>query len=382
MTLWALASMTALGGAVSFIRPALADVPVGYMGKPFDPATAGGPKLPPGTKGGPYAIPGRLDFVNYDLGGEGVGYHQSEHAQRGGAGYRTDTPPTATFSLTSDCVPNGGGPPCQNVWYDTSATLDGTPYPTATTADFSVGAVHTGDWFNFTVDVATTGTYSLSSTWATGSGPPGGEGGNGTMGLSVLSNGTQLTTWSAIFPNFDTEADYHHWKAYPNFASVTLTAGPQVIRLQSEATALQLDYVDFALVTGDGGLGDDEGGAGVPGASDASASTDSSPGSSGNPGGATAGAMGVSGSSGSSGALSTSGSTGSGGGATSTTGAATLPPTTTSGAAAGSGTPATAATGGQGNSAKGCALAAPPEEPGLALSFLVLGAAIARFRRR
>jgi hypothetical protein len=118
---------------VSFSLFAQADIPAGYTGKPFDPAVAGGPKLPPGTQGGPYTIPGRIDFVNYDLGGDGVGYHVSEHAQRGGTGYRIDTP-TATLSLTSSCIPNGGGPPCQNVWYDTSPTLDGTVYPTPTTA--------------------------------------------------------------------------------------------------------------------------------------------------------------------------------------------------------------------------------------------------------
>lgn len=131
----AIASIGAWGVVVSVGAFARADVPAGYKGKPFDPAVAGGPKLPPGTQGGPYAIPGRLDFVNYDLGGDGVGYHVSEHAQRGGTGYRIDTP-TATLSLTSSCIPNGGGPPCQNVWYDTSAALDGTIYPTPTTADF------------------------------------------------------------------------------------------------------------------------------------------------------------------------------------------------------------------------------------------------------
>src|SRR5579859_5654611 len=147
-TLRALVFVAVWGVLVSFTAFARADIPTGYKGKPFDPAVAGGPKLPPGTKGGPYAIPGRLDFVNYDLGGDGVGFHQSEHAQRGGAGYRIDTPPTATFSLTTVCISNGG-PPCQNVWYDTSPTLDGTIYPSPTTADFSIGAVHVGDWFNF-----------------------------------------------------------------------------------------------------------------------------------------------------------------------------------------------------------------------------------------
>jgi hypothetical protein len=249
-----LASAAACGVAVSFAASVHAAIPAGYMGKPFDPAIAGGPKCPPTVKAGPYAIPGRLDFVNYDLGGDGVAYHTGDHLIKGGAGYRIDTP-TATLSLTSVCIPNvGGAGPCQNVWYDTSPTLDGTVYPTPTTADFSIGAVQVGDWVNLTVNVETTGTYSLSSTWATGNGPPGGEGGNGYMGLAVFSNGTMLASWSATFPNYNMYADFHHWKAYPNFATVTLTAGPQVIKMQSLAKHLQLDYVQFSLVTADGGL--------------------------------------------------------------------------------------------------------------------------------
>jgi hypothetical protein len=385
----AFGSVVALGVFFSFSAFARADIPAGYKGTPFDPAVAGGPKLPPGTKGGPYTIPGRLDFVNYDMGGDGVGYHVSEHAQRGGTGYRIDTP-TATLSLTSDCIANGGGPACKNVWYDTSPTLDGTIYPTPTTADFNLGAIHTGDWFNFTVNVETTGSYSLSSTWATGSGPPGGEGGNGDIGLSVFSNSTKLTTWSAVFPNFNTTADYHHWKAYPSFATVMLTAGPQVIQLQAGATALQLDYVQFALVTGDSGIDNGDGSLSGSGASDASASSGATGGgSSGSQSGALAGATGSGGAS--SGSLSTSGTAsmtttsgvpnGAASGSAATSGA--IPVGTTSGAVSpSSGSGATPPTGEQSHTASGCALAAPRWTPGLAFGFALFAASLARRRKR
>ena len=107
-------SFAACGMAFSFAAMAQADIPTGYAGKPFDPKVAGGPKCPPTVMAGPYTIPGRLDFVNYDLGGDGVAYHTGDHITKGGTGYRTDTP-TATFSLTSDCIPNGAPGPCQNL---------------------------------------------------------------------------------------------------------------------------------------------------------------------------------------------------------------------------------------------------------------------------
>jgi hypothetical protein len=223
-----------------------ADIPVGYKGTPFDPALAGGAGvIPPTVKAGPYAIPGRIDFVNYDMGGEMVAFHAGDHIlTKGGAGYRTDMP-VATFSKTTTTDPD--------VWYMTGAAVDGTDYPTPTTADFYIGAVQVGDWYNFTVDVMTAGTYSLSSTWSSGNGPPGGEGGDGAMGLEVLSNGTMLATWSTTFPNYMTEANFHHWIAYPNFATVTLAAGIQVIKLQSTSKHLNLDYVEFTLGPIDGG---------------------------------------------------------------------------------------------------------------------------------
>jgi hypothetical protein len=364
------------GSLLLFAGPAArADIPAGYKGKPFDPAVAGGPKCPASVKAGPYAIPGRLDFVNYDLGGDGVAYHTGDHIVKGGTGYRVDTPPTATFSLTSACAPI-----CPNVWYDSGTAIDGTVYPSATTADFSIGAVQNGDWVNITVNVTTTGTYSLSSTWATGNGPPGGEGGDGTMGLAVFSNGTQLTTWSAVFPNYNTTADFRHWKPYANFATVTLAAGMQVIKLQSKAKHLQLDYVQFDLVGGDGGTP-------VP---DAGAPTD---------GGATgaggSGAGGTTGAAGTGAAGGTSGSAGVGAAGdasgTGNAGSSGAAGTGTTGAAGtiGGGTTGAAGTGVKGATGNGggcsCALAASGGA-GAAGSFLTAAAMalglIARAQRR
>jgi MYXO-CTERM domain-containing protein len=376
---------------------ARADIPAGYAGKPFDPAVAGGPKCPATVKAGPYTIPGRLDFVNYDMGGDGIAYHTGDHLTKGGTGYRIDMP-TATLSWTADCIPNGGPPTCTNVWYDTSATLDGTPYPSATTSDFTIGSVQDGDWFNFTVNVETTGTYSLSSTWASGNGPPGGEGGNGDMGLEVFSNGTKLATWTAVFPDYNTEADFHHWVAYPNFATVTLTAGPQVIKLQSGAKHLQLDYVEFTLGASDGGTEPEADSA----ASGSGAGSGTSSGSVASTGSAASGvASGTS-----------SGTTGPSSGTVATTGGGTTSGTTTGGSAgAGSGTivgtsgvgasgsssgtvgPTGTGTGTGSNSvgataptqssSKGCSVSAAPMRSAVGGSFLlVLGGALLARRRK
>lgn len=372
---------------------ARADVPATYKGKPFDPAVVGGVgKIPPTVKAGPYPIPGRLDFINYDLGGDGVGYHAGDHITNNGSesvklalGYRTDAP-TATLCLTNQME--------NDVWYDTGTALDGTFFPSPTTGDYYIGAVQVGDYFNFTVSVATAGNYTLSSTWASGNGPPGGEGGDGAMGLQVYSNGTLVGSWTATFPNYETEANFHNWKAYPNFATVTLAAGLQVIKLESTSKHLNTSYVQFDLLTADGGIDDGDGSTGGSSGGTGSGAATGSAGSSGSmaasgsvtTSGTTSGSMVTSGSVSASGGSPSTGSAGAASGNVGGTGGGTgsAGAVTSGGAPVGSaaGEVASAGAGSASKSASSCALA-PGRSAGVgAFGLILAGAFLARLRRR
>jgi hypothetical protein len=256
---------------------AYADIPAGYKGTPFNPTTAGGtcalvPPIVPPTAG-PYAIPGRLEFPNYDMGGLNVGFFTTDHDKFAGNCYRTDNGNneaslSATSSMKDQYSPNG------DVWYDTGdPTVDGTLYPNAMQTDVYIGAVRPGDWVNITVNVMTAGTYLVSSTWASGNGPPGGEGGNGDVELQVSVNGTMMLDWKDVFPNYNTTADFHHWKPYPNMGTVTLAEGMQVLKLLSVDPHLNLDYIQFDLLGADGGVV--SGGSGSIGSGAGSGSTTS-----------------------------------------------------------------------------------------------------------
>jgi len=357
---------------------ARADVPAGYMGRPFDPALANGSgKYPtgfdiasaPAAKAGPYALPGRLDLVNYDLGGEGVAFHAGDHiATKAGGGYRNDNT-SASIGLTGWDEINTLR---HDVWYMAGGALDATVYPTPTTHEFYIGAVQVNDWFNYTVNVSTAGTYVLSSTWSTGNGPPGGEGGDGSVGLQVYSNGTKVGEWHDTFPSYQTTADYQHWKPYPGFLTVTLPAGAQVIKVQSTTKHLHLDYIQFDLMGADGGVSApaDAGAGGAAGAAGGSggAGANGAAGLSG--GGAGAGVAGDGGSAGAGGAASGSPAGSSGGEAG--MGAAGATPTGAAGVAA----PAAKSGGGC-----SCELAAADRSGALA-ALLLVGAFLARARRR
>jgi hypothetical protein len=377
-------SLWFFGTAVAFwAGAARADIPTGYTGKPFDPAVAGGQGIIPSTvKAGPYTIPGRLDFVNYDMGPDQVAFHAGDKiTTKAGAGYRTGSD-VATFSKTSAAQ--------HDVWYMSGTATDGTTYPDATTQDFYIGAVQVNDWFNFTVNVQTAGTYNVSSTWSSGNGPPGGEGGDGAMGLQIYSNGAKLADWKSTWPDFNTTADFHHWKPYPNFTQVTLPAGLQVIKLESTSKHLNLDYVQFDLVGTDGGTSSgaagasDGGGAGAGGATGATGAAGSGSGAAGS------GATGA-GTAGSGAAGSGAAGAGTGGGTTSGTAGAGAGAAGAGSGAAGSGAAGTGGgvnTGAAGTSSPpkkssgGCAVAGGREGGwvALALSALVLG--VARRRPR
>jgi MYXO-CTERM domain-containing protein len=380
----------AIGLFVAWLSGAAhAAIPAGYKGLPFDPAVAGGKAIPATVTAGPYSLPGRLDFVNYDLGGLNVGYFTGDHIGCGGDGYRTDG---QTPTLCKTNAMEG------DVWYDTDPALDGTQYPSTTGADFYIGAAHPNDYVNITVNVKTAGMYSLSSAWASGNGPPGGEGGNGAMELKIYSNGAMpaLVDWKSTFPNYQTATNYHKWKAYPNFATITLEAGVQVIKMELQAFHLNLSYVQFSLMLPGGGFDNGSAGAGgAAGSAGGAAGANAGGASAGGAAGATASGAGTggdanasSGSGGTSGATSgdqsgASGAVQSGAGSASVAGAASG---NTGGSPAAAGSPGGFSASPSSSSNTGsCAVAqpgAPLSKAGILLALGLAGAFAARTRRR
>jgi hypothetical protein len=311
---------------------ARADVPAGYKGTPF--------------KGTPWPIPGRINMVDYDVGGLGVGFNTVHHGDVAcpGFDYRNDTP-VPTLCKTSTMTGQFNDKPDQF----TDGPMKGMFYPSATTADYYIGAVRPGDWVNVTVNVATAGTYQISTTWASA---------GGSIDTKISFNDMLKNEFKA--PN---TGGYHNWIPFPSFATVQLEAGVQVLKFQSVVEHLNMDYLQFSLVT-DGG---------VDNGSDASA------GGSGGAGGMTGGDSGISMAAGAGGAPDPSGAGGSSntssGGSTDTGSAGTTAMTTGSGGS-GAITPATA------NDNAGCACAIRSASRTSARNTLVSAAVVAAIALR
>lgn len=113
-----------IGVDFTALNAALAASTSAPSGSTSPPSTGSAPYT-----GTPYALPGVVQFENYDVGGEGVAYHDTTSGNSGGQ-YRSNN---VDIGTTSD---SGGG--------------------------YNVGWVHASEWLNYTVNITAAGTYTMS----------------------------------------------------------------------------------------------------------------------------------------------------------------------------------------------------------------------------
>jgi hypothetical protein len=218
--------------------PSHADIPAGYMGTPFG--------------GTPWPIPGRIEFENYDDGGQNVGWRVDDHTGNFGQGgcagndLRMGIHPQIcrTNTSTGEVDLYSAGP------------MKGTKYPSEQMPQsYYIGYTHGADWVKLTVNVATAGTYKVSSTWAS---EPGGAGG---IKMQILFNDKVKADVS-----LQGTGGYHNWVEFPDFATLQLDAGVQVLQFAPKSMHLNYDYLQISLVKPDGSVDPGGGTAGDGGA--------------------------------------------------------------------------------------------------------------------
>jgi Carbohydrate binding module (family 6) len=159
-------------------------------GVTVDPSTS-----PPPPSGGstPYggtapAAPATIQFENYDVGGEGVAYHDTTSGNSGGQ-YRSNS---VDIGTTAD---SGGG--------------------------YNIGWVHAGEWLKYTVNVTAGGTYALDLRVAQ----------NGTGGTFHVEVDGANRTGAIAVPN---TGGWQVWTTVTR-TGISLTAGVHVVRVVMDA---------------------------------------------------------------------------------------------------------------------------------------------------
>ncbi len=161
------------------------------------------------------AVPGTIQAANYDSGGQGVAYHVN--GVNGTANsYRADGVDLEATADTQGTGPAGGA--------------------------YDQGWTSSGQWFKYTVDVATAGTYSVAFRLASPYGS--------TDALHIANAAGTALSGAVAVPR---TGGYQSWTIVT--AAVTLPAGQQTLTIVQDSNGYNLHNATFTLSSG-----------GVPGA--------------------------------------------------------------------------------------------------------------------
>ena len=200
--------------------------PEGYRGTPFHDNV---------YDGGPQTIPGRVQCACYDLGGEGVAYHNTDSVNHGSGQLN---PANGTY--LNEFRMKEGVSTSYTKFHD---EIDNNPYnrvlPPAN--QLYVGWTVPGEWFNMTIAVKHAGVYTIDLLYTSNRG--------GTISLDW--NGKPLVASIDIIST-RTDKDpvawrqWHHWNLMTNIAEVKLPRGTGVLTLHILTEGnMNLAYLDF-----------------------------------------------------------------------------------------------------------------------------------------
>lgn len=199
-----------------------------YNGKPYEDAE---------YKSGMQAIPGRVFCAYYDLGGEGIAYHD-ETKENHGSG---ELNPEDGSYLHSFRIDEG-----VDISYTKSNDMDNSQYnfvqPPMNV--LYVGWTSPGEWVKYTVDIKKSGEYAVGLMYTSNQG--------GKISLSV--DDVDMTGQINIDSTYreDDPVDWrqwHHWNKANNIAKITLTEGVHVLTLHTvEEGQMNYAWLDFELV--------------------------------------------------------------------------------------------------------------------------------------
>jgi hypothetical protein len=175
---------------------------------------------------GPQKIPGKVMCAYYDLGGEGVAYHDSD-AKNNGSGALN--PANGTY-LNEFRM--GEGVDTSYTKFKLDPPIDDNPYDKVVPPAelLYVGWTEPGEWFNITVQVAETADYTVDLLYTSNRG--------GAISFDV--DGAPATGPLSIVSTYDAAdplawRQWHHWDIARDLTRIHLNAGKNVLTLHTVA---------------------------------------------------------------------------------------------------------------------------------------------------
>lgn len=199
-----------------------------YNGKPYEDAE---------YKTGMQTIPGRVLCAYYDLGGEGIAYHD-ETKENHGSG---ELNPEDGSYLHSFRV-NEGVDISYTKSYDTDNSRYNYVQPPMNV--LYVGWTSPGEWVKYTVDIKKSGKYTVGLMYTSY------QGGKISLSVDNVDKTGPIDVYST-YREDDPEdwRQWHHWNKMNNMTEIILTEGVHVLTLHTvEAGQMNYAWLDFELV--------------------------------------------------------------------------------------------------------------------------------------
>lgn len=188
--------------------------------------------------GGPHAIPGKIQCEYFDLGGEGIAYHDTDSTNSGSGGLNP-----ANGSYLNEFRKNEG--------VDISYTkmderkIDNNPYNLVEPEEeqFYVGWTEPGEWMKYTVTVQKSGVYKVGFMYTFNRG--------GKISLSI--DDKNVTGPIDIVTTFVQEdslrwRQWHHWNYSDQIAEINLKKGDHILTLATVSEGnMNYDFLEFVL---------------------------------------------------------------------------------------------------------------------------------------
>jgi hypothetical protein len=187
--------------------------------------------------GGPQMIPGKVQLEYYNLGGEGVAYHDTDSINSGSGRLNPADGSYLNEFRIKESV---------DISYTKSRDIDNHEFNLVNPEmdQLYVGWTEPGEWILYTIDVQTAGTYQIGLMYTSNAG--------GHISLSV--NGKDQTGPMEIITTNDPKdpvawRQWHHWNYSDSIGTIKLKKGIQQLTLHTlRAGSMNYDYLNFELV--------------------------------------------------------------------------------------------------------------------------------------
>lgn len=179
-------------------------------------------------------IPGKIECEFYDLGGEGIAYHDTDEVNNGSGKLNpVNGNPLNEFRIKE----------AVDISYTKTDSIDDTPYTKVLIKmkQLYVGWTQPTEWINYTVQVKKSGTYKIGVLYTA----------NGDGAISIAVNGKDATGNMKIESTHDDKdpvawRQWHHWNSSKNIGTIKLEKGTQLLTLHIvENGNMNLDYLTF-----------------------------------------------------------------------------------------------------------------------------------------